>query len=99
MRKSGIALSFLFLLAVSSCELFNFDSDGDGGLSTEEIVEGLKTALVIGTDSSTSVLSAVNGYYGDALVKIPLPQEAQKVQSDINSVLSLAPSLSSYLSQ
>ena len=96
MKKIALPLSFIVLFFVSSCEYFNLDSEDDG-LSTDDIIEGLKTALEIGTDSSTAVLSAINGYYLDELVKIPLPDEAIKVQNDINAVLSLAPSLSSYL--
>jgi hypothetical protein len=83
------------LLAVS-CEYFQ-DAGTDDGLSTEEVVKGLKKALEIGTDSSTGYLSAIDGYYGDPLVKIPLPDEALEVQNKINSILSVAPSLSSYL--
>jgi hypothetical protein len=95
MKKNTVIFSFIFILFVSSCEYFNLNDDS--GLSTDEIIEGLKTALEIGTDSSTAVLSAPDGYYMDALVKIPLPDDALKVQTDINAILSLAPSLSSYL--
>ncbi len=63
------------------CELL----EEEGGLSTEEVVEGLKTALKVGTDSSTTALSALNGYYGDILLKIPLPPEAEALRSKINS--------------
>ncbi|MFO7657464.1 MAG: DUF4197 domain-containing protein [Bacteroidales bacterium] len=67
------------------------------GLTDGEIIEGLKTALNVGTDSSATKLSMNNGYYGNALVKIPLPDEALKVQGEINAILKLAPSLGSYL--
>jgi hypothetical protein len=84
-------------LLLGSCELFeNIDPDTDG-LSEEDIINGLKTALTIGTDSSSTALSVANGYYGDALVKIPLPDDAKKIQQDIDAILSLAPTLSSYL--
>ncbi|MCL2327910.1 MAG: DUF4197 domain-containing protein [Bacteroidetes bacterium] len=51
-------------------------------LTSAEIVEGLKTALVAGADSSTRVLSAVNGYYdnlNNLETRIPLPPEAQTI--------------------
>lgn len=83
--------AFLF----SSCEFL--EENLPAGLSEEEIVEGLKTALALGTDSSSTTLSVINGYYGDAIVKIPLPEEAEDVQEKINAILDLAPSLSSYL--
>jgi hypothetical protein len=73
-----IAVSFLF----TSCEdLFNGDDDG---LTTEDVIEGLKTALEIGTDTATSVLGLVNGYYGNSLYKIPLPPEADIIVENLS---------------
>ncbi len=69
---------------ISSCEnLFNGDEDG---LTTEEVVEGLKTALEIGTDTATSVLGLVNGYYGNSLYKIPLPPEADIIVENLSLI-------------
>ena len=74
---------------LGSCELFD---NIDTGLSDEDIVNGLKTALEVGTDSSSSTLSALNGYYmGDPVhVKIPLPSEVESIRSLINSNGTLA---------
>lgn len=80
-----IALIFLF----SSCELLE-QAASESGLSEDEIVEGLKTALTVGTDSSSTALSLEDGYYGDALVKIPLPDEAEDLRNLINSYSTLA---------
>lgn len=77
MKKLFVGLSIM-AIAFGSCELL--EDAADGGLTTEEIVEGLKTALKVGSDSSATVLSAVNGYYGDELVKILLPPEAEEVR-------------------
>ena len=75
--KKTFLLLLLVPFALVSCE----DILGeDGDLSSDDVVKGLKTALNIGTDSSTTILSATNGYYGDAAVKILLPQEAQYIQ-------------------
>jgi hypothetical protein len=65
----------ILVTALSSCELIE-DTD-NGSLSQEEMAEGLKAALVVGTDTSTEVLSALNGYYTDAAVKILLPEAIQ----------------------
>lgn len=91
--KQVLLILFSIVLLSSECDYENVST----GLSDEDIVEGLKTALAVGTDSSSTALSIVNGYYGDPLVKIPLPEEAQKVQSNIDAILSKAPSLSTYL--
>ncbi|MBR5433860.1 MAG: DUF4197 domain-containing protein [Bacteroidales bacterium] len=72
-----ICLSVIAVVLFASCDdMFQ----GDGDLSSSDIVKGLKTALNVGTDSSTAMLSVANGYYGDAAVKILLPQEAQYIQ-------------------
>ena len=75
-----ICLSVIAVVLFASCDdMFQ----GDGDLSSSDIVKGLKTALNVGTDSSTAMLSVANGYYGDAAVKILLPQEAQYIQEKV----------------
>jgi uncharacterized protein DUF4197 len=78
MKKWLFSLAILVSVVLFGCELLEETADS---LSTEEVVEGLKTALKVGSDSSATVLSAVNGYYGDELVKIPLPPDAENVRS------------------
>jgi hypothetical protein len=78
-------ISFVLLFQITACE--EIDSVlKSNDLSNEEIVEGLKSALTVGTDTSVKILSAVDGYYKDALVKISLPQEAQIIISNISKV-------------
>ncbi|MBV9961362.1 MAG: DUF4197 domain-containing protein [Parafilimonas sp.] len=48
-----------------------------------KIVEGLKEALTIGTQNSTNKLSAVNGFFADAAVKILMPPEAENVEKTL----------------
>ncbi len=86
--KKFILYTFLAsIIFFGSCDLFN---KSENGLSEAEIVEGLKTALKIGTDSSVTVLSAVNGYYGDNLVKIFLPPEAEPMLLYIDQIEDIA---------
>lgn len=61
-------------------------SSNSGSLSNNEIVSGLKEALNIGANNAGSKLSATNGYFGNQLLKIVLPPEAQKVESALRSV-------------
>jgi hypothetical protein len=79
MKKLGAFLFILSLIFFTSCEYFG-EIEEEDTLSTDEIIEGLKTALEIGTDSSVNELSASDGYYLDEIVKIPLPEEAQLVR-------------------
>ena len=57
-----------------------------GGLSNEDIISGLKEALRVGTDSSSTRLSRVDGFFADAAVKILMPQEAEKVEKTLRSI-------------
>jgi len=56
-----------------------------GSLSSDDIVAGLKEALSQGTKKSSDKLSAVDGFFRDAAVKILLPPEAQKVEKTLRS--------------
>jgi hypothetical protein len=57
-----------------------------GGLTNDEVVSGLKEALQVGTDRGTQKLSAVDGFFKDAVIKILMPPEAQKVEKTLRSV-------------
>lgn len=82
-----ILLPFLcFMLAfASSCDELDTIIE-DAGLTNEEVVAGLRSALTVGTDTSISTLSAVDGYFADELVKILLPSEAAVIISNISKV-------------
>jgi hypothetical protein len=56
------------------------------GLGNDEIIAGLKEALTVGTEKGTAMLSKENGFFGNELLKIVLPPEAQKVEKTLRSV-------------
>lgn len=56
------------------------NSTAGAGLSSDQIVSGLKEALSLGAQKSTDKLSAVDGFFKDAAVKILLPQQVQDVE-------------------
>jgi hypothetical protein len=87
--KTFYTLLIGIMLVFTACEEIN-NIITDPALTDSEIIEGLKTALKVGTDSSSTTLSKLNGYYGDALVKIPLPPEAENVRNLINNNAALA---------
>jgi len=82
-----VKLSFLFLLTLSftSCEEVSEILESTG-LTNEEVISGLKTALNIGTDTSVTTLSKTDGYFKDELVKILLPAEAAPVYNVLTSI-------------
>jgi hypothetical protein len=55
-------------------------------LTNTEIVNGLKEALLVATDSSIAHLSAVDGYLKDLTIKILLPPEAKNITDNISKL-------------
>jgi hypothetical protein len=54
--------------------------------TNSEINNGLKQALEVATGKSSDQLSAVNGFFGNAAVKILFPPEAQKAEKTLRSL-------------
>ncbi|MBX2932357.1 MAG: DUF4197 domain-containing protein [Chitinophagaceae bacterium] len=62
------------------------DKTSTAGLSTEDVIQGLKEALTVGTEKSASQLANVDGFFKNAAIKILLPPEAQKVQEAVSKI-------------
>ena len=56
------------------------------GLSTNDIIAGLKDALRVGSERVVSQVGAQDGFNADPAIHIPLPQELQTVQSALRKV-------------
>jgi hypothetical protein len=80
-----ILLSFFMLTACTEEDLNKILND-TGSLTNEEVINGLKEALSVGTDTSVSILNKLDGYYRDSIVKILLPPEAQVIYSRLSSI-------------
>jgi hypothetical protein len=83
---SGLIILFSFTGCDTAKSIMDSVGNSSGNLTTAEVVEGLKTALQLGTDTATTRLSALNGFYKDALVKIMMPSEAQKVEKTLRDM-------------
>lgn len=85
--KKWILASALVCTSFSGCDTARQVLEGmasqTGELSSTEIAMGLKEALNVGTARSTSQLSAVDGFFKNAAIKILLPPEAQRVESTL----------------
>lgn len=73
MKLRSLVLILPFLFTLMACEGL------DSGLTDAEIVSGLKEALEVGTDTSSTKLHAQDGYYANPKVKIPFPSDVQYV--------------------
>lgn len=56
------------------------------GLSNDDIINGLKEALRVGTDSSAKRLSKLDGFFGDAAIKVLMPAEAKNVETKLRAM-------------
>jgi hypothetical protein len=89
MKKIVLVLSLLtFTIPFSSCDKADeiIAAIDEGGLSNDDIVKGLKTALEVGTDTAVKRLSATDGYFKDEVVKILLPPEAAPIFDNLNKI-------------
>lgn len=69
----------IYFIGIMAMAMMAVSCEKETGLSEDEIVSGLRDALNHGTDTAVSRLSVADGYFGDELVKILLPEEAQPV--------------------
>ncbi|MEJ1240517.1 DUF4197 domain-containing protein [Chryseolinea sp. T2] len=55
-------------------------------LSTAEVADGLKEALIKGISTGSDLASAVDGYFKNPEIKIPFPPEVQKVEDKLRQI-------------
>jgi len=53
---------------------------GEKGLSEDEIINGLKQALEVGTSNAVTTVSKTDGYFKNPKIRIPLPENVMKVE-------------------
>ncbi|MGD2186673.1 MAG: DUF4197 domain-containing protein [Desulfobacterales bacterium] len=51
---------------------------GDSSITNDEMIQGLKEALEIGTQNAVAMVSRPDGYFKNPDIKIPLPEEIEK---------------------
>ncbi|MEO8885105.1 MAG: DUF4197 domain-containing protein [Mucilaginibacter sp.] len=84
MKKSLLLIPLLFLFI--ALPGFNAVAQVKTLPSPLEIGNALKQALEVGTGKSTDQLSAVNGFFGNAAVKILFPPQAQKAENTLRKL-------------
>lgn len=90
-KKIFVLSSFLLLTGCAEIQtvmqnLPNNIEQGNGGLSSLDISNGLKQALELGVSQGVDLLSKKNGYYDNNLVKILLPEQLQKVDKTLRQI-------------
>ncbi len=62
------------------------DKAGGKQLSNDDIIGGLKEALKVGTENGTKKISAVDGFFKDATIKVLMPDEAKKMEEKLRAL-------------
>ena len=80
-------------LSLSNCDVVQdvvnttLGSDsGSTALTNDDIIKGLKEALIQGTSKGVNVLSAKDGFFKNMDVKVLFPPEAQKVEKTLRDL-------------
>jgi hypothetical protein len=61
-------------------------NQGTSGLSEKDAADGIREALIKGTDESVTVVSKLNGYFNNPQIKIPWPQDAKDIESKLRGI-------------
>src|SRR6185312_8149184 len=85
-KDSSSNLNGMFKKASSLFGKKSGSNKSSSNLSSSEIVSGLKEALSLGAQKSGDKLSAKDGFFKDAAVKILLPKQVQDVESKLKMI-------------
>ncbi len=86
MKKLFYFLSIVVLTACAELTAVIDTYNASAPLTENEVANGLREALRVGTDSASARLGQTNGYYGDELVKIMLPKEADIIVKNASKI-------------
>jgi hypothetical protein len=87
MKAKAILFIVMIPFLAGCAELLNvLQSAGTLPLTESEVISGLKEALTTGAKNSAERLAKENGYYGDAAIKILLPDEAKVIVDNISKI-------------
>jgi hypothetical protein len=86
-----------FLLSLSACTTAQVSQtlsevnkaiagDSQQPLSTNEVAEGLKEALVKGISNGSDLASQLDGYFKNPRIKIPFPPDVKKVEDKLRQL-------------
>ncbi len=98
-NKMSKPIFYLQMLAVtivfhlnSGAQINNLINDlskrlsGNGELTTNQVIEGLKEALIQGISKGSDQASEMDGYLNNNLIKIAFPSDAKKVESRLRQI-------------
>jgi hypothetical protein len=90
--KKSIWFTFLALVCCTTAQINQTIGEvdkalkGDQPLTTAEVGEGLKEALVKGVSTGSDLASKVDGYFKNPEIKIPFPPDVKKVEDRLRQI-------------
>ncbi len=89
---SLIIVSILFVF--NGCDIFQgvveqlpIETTSNHPLTEQEVIQGLKNALTVSTDTAVSVVSKTDGFYKNQAIKILLPPEAKVIMDNKDNTM------------
>jgi len=87
----AVLVCFVFCTAAAHAGILDSFIKGIGGPATGEpdndtLISGLKEALSIGTKNAVGNVSQVDGYFGNKMIKILMPEKIQTVANVLSKV-------------
>jgi hypothetical protein len=82
----------VFLVSCTSTQInqalgdLNKSMNGDKPLTTSEVAEGLKEALINGISSGSDQASQLDGYFKNPQIKIPFPPDVKRVEDRLRQI-------------
>jgi hypothetical protein len=87
MKSKSIILVALLVIFAGCAEMQKvLQASGPVPLTEADVVNGLKEALITGAKNSAGILGAEDGYFGDATVKILLPDDAKVILDNLSKI-------------
>jgi hypothetical protein len=91
--KIAIVLFSIVLLSCTSAQINQTIGEvnktlgsGSTPLTTEEVANGLKEALIKGISNGSDIVSQVDGYFKNPEIKIPFPPDVKKVEDRLRQI-------------
>lgn len=82
----SISIFSATLISIQSCDVLNEVASGvvtqpnKPSLTNDEVISGLKEALMVGIKNSVDISSVTDGFWKNDLIKLPFPEDAMKVR-------------------
>ncbi len=93
MKNLSVLTSLLLSLFICSCgntqllqDLSKAMGTPTGSYTESEAAQGIREALIKGTNEGVSIVSVIDGYFKNTEIKIPFPPEAANIENKLRAV-------------